>query len=80
MLKVWIVEVETIGRGKGTPMHEYFAVAVDTAPEAQEAVRDFVKATDQLVVTRARLRPGVAEELGIRSGRVLRLTGRKESS
>ena len=53
--KAWIVEVETKRLGSGLPAHEYFAVAVDSEQEAQEAVRKTISATDELVVTRAEL-------------------------
>ena len=73
--KAWIVEVETKGLGSGLPAHEYFAVAVDSEQEAQEAVRKTISATDELVVTRAELRPDAVQTLGLKAGQIERMTG-----
>lgn len=56
--RTWIVEVESISCDSDLSQHDYFAVARDTAREAQEAVREFVSPTGQMVVTRAELRSG----------------------
>jgi hypothetical protein len=73
--KAWIVEVETSRLGSGLPAHEYFAVAVDSAQEAQEVVRKIISATDELVVTRAELRPAAVQALGLTAGQIERMTG-----
>ena len=73
--KAWIVEVETKRLGSGLPAHEYFAVAVDSEQEAQEAVRKTISATDELVVTRAEFRPAAVQALGLTAGQIERMTG-----
>lgn len=78
-LRAWIVEVESIEPIGGLLKHEYFAVAHDTARSAQEAVREFVGASGQMVVTRAELRSGAVQALELRPGQILPMTRRSGS-
>jgi hypothetical protein len=75
----WIVELESIPFNSALPRHYYFAVAGETARDAQEAIREFVSATSQLVVTRAVLRPSASAALGLEPGQILLITVHRSS-
>jgi hypothetical protein len=72
--RAWIVEVESLQANSALPRHDYFAVALETAGDAQEAIRKFISATGELVVTRAELKADAVQALGLEPGEILPLT------